>query len=450
MNVLLVNPSWGKRVDRERYNRCWPPLDLLYTASGLRESGLNVDFCDARASGVSPEEVSLRARSADAVVMTTSPLDRWQCPNLDLQPLVRFTSLIPSEKLILYGVHGSLFPESLRRLTGAGTIVCGEPEETIPHLCRAMHEGVKAHGPTDSLRVSRNGKPRPGSAGSPVDLASLPLPAYDLTRPDLYDYELLGRRIAVLETSRGCPHACSYCLKTMYGSRVREKPLNRVSREVEIVRGMGYRFIYFIDLELCLNRERVLKLCGIMMGFPLQWCCQARIDHVDPELLGEMANSGCRLIHYGIEAARESTRRAIGKGVSLSQIENAIAWTKSAGIATAGFFLLGFPWETPKDWTETEKLAKKLNLTYASFHPVTPYPGTPLGASLSREGPWWENDCPSSVPAGRLARTYMRYYFRPAHLAELLRNGPRRPAVFRLFFDFLRGLFTHRSRHAAN
>ncbi len=441
MRVLLVNPSWGKRVDRRRHNRCWPPLDLLYIAAGLREEGFEVSLCDARASGASPMEVSSQAQSADIVVMSTSPLDRWQCPNLDMEPLLRFTTLIPPEKLILCGVHGTLFPESVLNLTGAGVVVRGEPEETIPAVCRAMASKQDSYTRLNSISFAQNGKTVHNPPASPVDIASLPLPAYDLTQPGLYEYEPLGRRMAVLETSRGCPHSCTYCLKTMYGSGVRRKPLDRVGKEMESIHESGYRFVYFMDLELCLNRQRVLDLCRITRRFPLVWCCQTRVDHVDPELLEAMAGSGCRLIHYGIEAGGSDTRDAVRKGISRSQIEDAIRWTKSAGIATAGFFLLGFPWETPADWTATEKLARKLNLTYASFHSVTPYPGTELGTTLSCDSPWWEHAYRSHVPAGRLVRIYMRYYFRLSYIAEFLRHGPRRIGVFRLFLDYLKGFF---------
>lgn len=437
MKILLINPSWGNRFQGQRFNRSWPPLDLLYTAARLRASGFEVELIDARAAGLRPDAAHLP--STDLVVVSTSPLDRWQCPNIDLEPLLEWTRLIEPEKLIIYGIHGTLFPESLLDLTGAGAVVRGEPEDTVPALCLAMArpgsslEALPSISYRDGARIVHN-PPAP-----PVDLSTLPLPAYDLADPRGYRYELLGGRMALLETARGCPHSCTFCLKTMYGDKVRKKPTARVAEEVDLVRSAGYRHVYFIDLEFCLDRRRALELCAVMRDAGLDWCCQTRVDDVDPELLREMAASGCRLIHYGVESGAPGTPIRTEKRISFSQTEKAIHWAKSAGIGTAAFFLLGFSWETPRDWLETERFARKLNPTYASFHRVTPYAGTRLGGAARSTRPWWEMAPELSIPDSRLRRIYLRYYLRSAYIVELLRNGTNLLSAAGLFLDFLRG-----------
>ncbi|MFP5212149.1 MAG: B12-binding domain-containing radical SAM protein, partial [Acidobacteriota bacterium] len=401
MRVLLINPSWGGRVQGRRYNRAWPPLDLLNTAALLREDGFDVSLRDSRATGVLPEDISEEIAGVDRVLLTTSPLDRWQCPNLDLAPLMEWTNAIPAEKLILCGAHGTIFPEAIMQTTGAGLVLRGEPEASAPALLRSLRRGESLLlADVSSLSYVWEGRILHKDDAQPVDLSALPLPAYDLTDPARYGYELLGQRLAVLETSRGCPHRCIYCLKAMYGPSVRMKPTAQVVREIEQVAELGYRHVYFIDLEFCMNRDRVLEICRAMMKHRLEWCCQTRADSVDPKLLGEMASAGCRLIHYGIESGGQNGRDRIQKRLSDRRIEEALRWTRAAGMATAGFFLFGFPWETPSDWSHTEALAKQLNPTYASFHLVTPYPGTELAVATGNERPWWET-APSSKRVGR-------------------------------------------------
>lgn len=432
MRVLLFNPSWGGKVHAQRYNRCWPPLDLLNAASILRSAGFETAFRDARASIVTPEEFSEDVRLADRVLISTSPLDRWQCPNIDLKPLLSWTQLAPPGKLILCGVHGTLFPEDMLKSTDARVVIRGEPEATVLTLFRALAAGEEHLSEVPSISYFENDGIRRNASAPPCDLTTLPIPAYDLVDPDRYEYELMGRRMAVLETARGCPYRCTYCLKTMYGGSVRFKTPDQVEREVEEIVRLGYRHIYFIDLEFTVDGRRSLEICRIMKRFPVEWCCQTRVDAVDPELLKEMASSGCRLIHYGLESGEAETLHRIGKGISEEQMERAVRWTKAASIATAGFFLLGFPWETSRAWMETERLARRLNLTYASFHFPTAYAGTEFGA------PWWKRNGVAPPLRPSLPRTYMRYCLRPAYVKEFLRNGRNPLAAMELLFNFLR------------
>jgi len=425
----------------QRYNRCWPPLDMLNLAAILQNNGHVVVFHDARADELSPNRLYRLTAAADRVVVNTSPLDRWQCPNLDLTHLVRLTRSIPREKLILCGVHGTLFPSRMAELTGAGVIMSGEPEVSGPALFSALDQKSPLSG-VPGIHWTEGGKLQSGPPAPLADLCAMPLPAYSLVRPEMYEYELLGKKLAVLETARGCPNRCAFCLKTMYGSRVRMKDPLQVASELELVLSLGFENVCFIDLEFTMLRERTLELCEILRKYGLRWCCQTRIDAVDAHLLRQMRKSGCSLIHYGIESGIERTRELVGKPLSNAQIERAVLETRQAGIAAAGFFLFGFPWETASDRRETGRFARRLPLSYASFHRVTPYPGTPLGKALEHE-PWWVSGSTEAAGNGPdLTREFLKFYMRPAYLLDVFRSGANPAASFRLFAGFLSGMLS--------
>ena len=425
----------------QRYNRRWPPLDMLNLAAILQNHGHFVVLHDARAVGLSPERLSRLTADADRVVVDTSPLDRWQCPNLDLTHLVRLTRSIPAEKLILCGVHGTLFPSRMTELTGARIIMSGEPEVSGPALFNALDRKSPLSG-VPGIHWTEGGKIQSGPPAPLADLCAMPLPAYSLVRPEMYEYELLGKKLAVLETARGCPNRCAFCLKTMYGSRVRLKDPLQVASELELVLSLGFETVYFIDLEFTMLRERTLELCEILRKYGLRWCCQTRIDAVDAHLLRQMRKSGCSLIHYGIESGMEKTRELAGKPLSNARIERVILETRQAGIAAAGFFLFGFPWETASDWRETGRFARRLPLSYASFHRVTPYPGTSLGKAFEHE-PWWVSGWTGAACGGPdLTREFLKFYLRPAYLLDAFRSGADPAPSFRLFAGFLSGMLS--------
>jgi radical SAM superfamily enzyme YgiQ (UPF0313 family) len=318
-------------------------------------------------------------------------------------------------------------------------LVSGEPEVGVPALIEALQRDYDL-AEVPSLTYRERDGVRSNPAGQPLDLRSLPVPAYDLVAPQSYEYEVLGKPFAVLETSRGCPHHCSYCLKTMYGPTLRFKEKTQFEADLEEVARLGFRSVYFIDLEFATHPDRVVELCRVLRNYPLSWCCQTRVDSVTRSVLREMRRAGCRLIHYGIESGMASLRRRVRKGLRQRTIEQAVSWARNEGMATAGFFLIGLPGETADARRQTEALAWRLNLTYASFHMAVPYAGTELGRIEGCDGPWWENPNLWSNQRRLLAKAYLRYCLRPAYWSEYLQRGRHPWSALRLFLQFIRDL----------
>jgi radical SAM superfamily enzyme YgiQ (UPF0313 family) len=331
--------------------------------------------------------------------------------------------------------------------TGARAVIIGEPEEallallthedwsTIPGI--AFREDATIHQTGDRL---------------PTNLGNLPHPAFHLINPSNYSYELLGSPFTLLESSRGCPYGCSFCLKTMYGHGVRYKPIDQVIKEVEeAVTIYGFRYGYFIDLEFTANREHVMEMCDrlIAMNTHFSWCCQARADAVDAELLRRMKQAGCCLIHFGVESGSSRILRHIKKGIDRDAILEGIRLTHEAGIATACFFMLGFPGETRAEMGKTVSFAKELNPTYASFHAITPYPDTTFGDlgspshDTSGQDIFFPTHCEgqSTVFLDKMIRrAYLSYYMDPASIVSRLSHGDPLSLLrqFKLFAGFLR------------
>ena len=445
MNVLFVNPSWDGLVSKRgrRYNRAWPPLDLLYGAALAEAEGAEVRLLDARAEPASPEEVGRAGAWADLVVLTSSPLDRWQCPNLDLDRFRDFLAPLPKDRLYVTGVHGTAYPEQMLEISGGRGVLRGDPEFGIRDLVRGRAPAdIPGLGWMDGTRVVKN---RDAEA---VEMDDLPTPAYRLLDPNRYGYELLGECFTLLEASRGCPFSCAYCSLLMYGRRVRFRSPQKVADDVAaaIEKG-GARCGYFIDLEFTVNRKWVLAVSAELerRRFDFPWCVQTRADTVDREMLGAMRRAGCRLIHFGVETGSPEVMKAIDKRMDLEEVVQAIRWTKEVGIESACFFMVGMPGETETQMEETIRFSQRLNPTYASFHVATPYPGAPwYPSSGAPPGLPYAESFPGALPKPILTRMARRgtrrFYLRPAYIASRVRRGnPRSWArQARLFMSFAR------------
>jgi anaerobic magnesium-protoporphyrin IX monomethyl ester cyclase len=447
-HILLINPGWGALISRKgrRFNRAWPPLSILICAALLEREGFQVRIIDGRVEPDWGKKLERLLPESDWVGLTSSPLDRWQCPNLEVDYFVDLAASIPSEKLILMGVHGSLFPKVLLNRTGARVVILGEPEQTLLALL-TQKDWRNIHGIVfrEENEVYHTGPPLP------TDIGDLPIPAFHLINPSHYFYELMGRPFALFETSRGCPYECTFCLKAMYGSGVRFKPISHLIEELDrAVTSSGFRYGYFIDLEFTIDRERSMEICDQLVdrNYPFGWCCQTRADSVDAALLKRMKEAGCKLIHFGVESGSARILKDVKKKTDRDTMKRGIRLTQKAGIDTACFFLFGFPGESPAETEETLRFALDLNSTYASFHVITPYPGTSIGSPVppSTESAHGDMNFPAYCEEHdpfflnkMVRKAYVSYYFRAPYLLSRLniRNITLLFHQLRLFTGFI-------------
>ena len=448
MKVLLLKPCWPYPISPEEstYNRIWPPLSLAYSASLLEETGVSVEILDAHAERLEGNRMARRMEGFDKIFITSSDLDRWLCPNLNLTPVVEAAAAASRfcPEVFLMGQHGTVNPEGMLRLTQVKGVIRGEPEFTVRDLCLTDHlESV----PGISYRSNGSIRTNPPRPLTPLD--RLPLPALHRLPLKRYLYELLGDRFMLLETARGCPFHCTFCAKDpMYGPGLRRRPLEQVLKEIDAaVIDHGIRSIYFFDLEFLVDKRYVAQLCDALVQrrTPIRWCCQTRVTDVQEEILLKMKQAGCRLIHFGVESASPRILKGIRKEASPADAQRAVRLTRRAGIDSLCFFMLGFGGEHPQEMEETIRFAGQLNPTYASFHVVSPHDAIEPSSDGARGVLALPRHDASFDPASkrRIRRAVWKFYLNPARLFRrlLFGLGDWRMALaqWRLFQGVLRG-----------
>lgn len=260
MKVLFINPGWDSLVSAKgsRFNRPWPPLDLLNCAALLEKDGFEVELLDARASPLHRKQIAQRATRFDKCFITSSPIDRWQCPNIDLYPFLELVSLLPKEGLYVMGVHGTVYPDEMLEQTKAVAVIRGEPEFTVLDIARG-NSLKDIHG----ISFKESGSIIHNTDRAFLSLNDLPVPSFHLLDIRKYRYELLGNRLILFEGSRGCPYPCIFCQKTLYGTQFRTKSPEKLADEIIYgVKKFQARSAYFIDLEFTLRRDFIVELCN--------------------------------------------------------------------------------------------------------------------------------------------------------------------------------------------
>ncbi len=269
------------------------------------------------------------------------------------------------------------------------------------------------------ITFESDGKVASNENREPLDMTILPVPAYHLLDMSKYYYEVLGENFALFEGSRGCPYQCLFCLKEMFGRVVRKKTAEQVIKEVdEAITNHGVKSAQFIDLEYTLNKDVYHKVCDhlIKKNYDFKWCCQARADNLDEELLVKMKKAGCKIILCGIETGSDKTMISIRKGLSLEKVKKGIGTAKKVGIDTVCFFMFGFPGETKEDMMQTIRFAKELDPTYVSFHDLIPFRTTDMFK--------YRDSLDNKKLAQKMRRLgYMHFYLRPSYIFSRLSKG---------------------------
>lgn len=371
MRVLLVNPPITHMVkfgissfmDNILKDNPMPPLGLMYLASYIESKGHEVKILD-----MVLELIDLRTKikeyKPDLIGITCTTLTFY-----DALHVAKFIKHIDGTPIVIGGAHCNIYPEETASFDCFDYIVQGDGEFVLEDILDTRCSHIPE---TKTI----------------IDLDNLPFPARHLI--DITKYHSVrdkGRLITTMITSRGCPYHCKFCYQPQ-GNKWRARSAENVVAEIEEIIKLGIHEIEIYDDTFTYNRERVVKICDLILskGLKVNWAIRTRVDRVDKGMLSIMKLAGCKRVNYGIESVNNDTLKALGKGTMLSQEIQAIEWTKEVGIEIQAYFMIGNPNETPEQLFETINFANKYIPDYAYYSITTPTPGSELYLQGLREG----------------------------------------------------------------
>ncbi|MDD5730727.1 MAG: radical SAM protein [Candidatus Omnitrophica bacterium] len=449
--ILLINPPLPKNELYARGAKATasiiPPLGLASIAAVLEKEGNYVEIIDGIVSPLSLEEIAAHAKKFDFLGITVNTALFKRC--IELIKAVKDRD--PGKIIIAGGPHASVLPFSLLS-KGVDYVVAGEGERTIKELTDALkREDFPALEKIKGIAFMKNGKMVLTEKRPLIEnLDDLPMPARHLLPMHLYktsEARAYRNPCHSLVVSRGCPGTCSFCIKGIFGTKVRYRSPQRIVEEMLILQDKyGAREIAFLDDNFTTKKDIVLEVCRLILASNLHipWSCEARIDSIDEEMLKMLKIAGCNFVAYGIESGSDEMLKKINKRITTSLIERTVKLTRKAGIPTRGYFILGFVGETEEQMFQTIKFSERLNLDVATFSLLIPFPGTADYERAQKEGGTFDPEffykknipefnfldepvySPRNISASRLLEihktAYRKFYFRPSFiLREILR-----------------------------
>ena len=325
MKYALVNPHWS--FEGSTYFGCPDPhfpLELLSARELLRTAGHHVLLVDAFMEQLTPEQTAERLDEfgEDFLVIPTAPSYLfWRCPQPELRVPRHWIDALRSNrqhtsKTVVIGPHGSVTPQATMHKTDADVVLRGEPDQTLPQLADTPWEMIpgccwrddqgrfrmtQGLGATDMRAVTR------------LDYSDYPVERHahkhHIFPGNGADHLTVG---AEVEFARGCPYACTFCNKTLFRNKFRERDLSEVIAEIDQLIARGVNYIYFID-EIFGVGKQVRVLLQELAKRPVSIGFQTRIDLWDEEGLDLLARAHCVSFECGIESITDEGRHALNK-----------------------------------------------------------------------------------------------------------------------------------------
>jgi radical SAM superfamily enzyme YgiQ (UPF0313 family) len=319
----------------------------------------------------------------------------------------------------LGGLHVTALPAEAA--AHADTIFLGPGEDSFPRFLRDFHAG----------------QPQARYTAPPVrSLDCLPPIRRDLIKRHLY---LVPNSLVV---SRGCPHRCDFCYKEAFFQGGTSFYVQRVDAALAEIERLPGRQLYFLDDHLFGDRRFAGMLFDGMRGMGRVWQAAGTVPSVlAPGLLEKAAAAGLRSLFVGFENLDPANLRDHHKTQNLGRDYGAaIRRLHANGVMVNGSFVFGMDSDGPDVFPRTVQWAVAQGIETATFHILTPYPGTALHDRIVREGRllhrnWDLYDTrhavhqPARMSTAQLEAGYWRAYQDFYSWPNLVRGAATKPAL---------------------
>jgi radical SAM superfamily enzyme YgiQ (UPF0313 family) len=416
MKVLVLNPFYGEDFCRsarwaaKSRGRVQRHPDWLLTAVAVLErGGHEVVFTDAAALNLDLGHVTAIAaefRPGLAVVHTTTPSIY---SDIEHAKAVKETC---GCRTVLVGPHVTALPGETLAVAGGAVdfIARGEYDYILLDLADGKDPAA-----IPGLSYLKDGKAVNNPYGTPVDVNTLPFPAWRHIRPEWYKDVAKRFPFLTLLSGRGCLGRCTFCRDTtesMHGRHMRMRSPAAIADEMEYDLKLfpQLREIMFETDTLTGSAAYMRSVCEEILkrGLKVTWSCNTRVD-MDLSLLPLMKKAGCRMLMVGFEFGTQQALDAVKKGITLEQSRRFAAEASRLGFTLHGCFMIGAPGETKASAAATIAFAKSLPLDTAQFSGICVYPGTELYDWAKEKGYLVPKDWREWVSPGREQVTLLSY-----------------------------------------
>ncbi|AFZ00929.1 photosystem II high light acclimation radical SAM protein [Calothrix sp. PCC 6303] len=280
--------------------------------------------------------IKLRGALGGLRIFTAYYVELWRNLGLIKRGLKRAQSYHQEARVIVGGGAVSVFYEQLGKSLPTGTVVSvGEGETLLTKILGGQEFRdercyvVGEDRPRDRL-IHEQPTPLEKSACNYDYIETIWSEfSYYLQEKDFY----IG-----VQTKRGCPHNCCYCVYTVVeGKQVRINPSDEVVNEIRQLYNRGVRNFWFTDAQFIPAKKFIDDAIELLKKIvdsgmtDIKWAAYIRADNLNPELCDLMVKTGMNYFEIGITSGSQELVRKMRMGYNLRVVLQNCRDLKAAG-----------------------------------------------------------------------------------------------------------------------
>ncbi|OCS87501.1 B12-binding domain-containing radical SAM protein [Caryophanon tenue] len=240
-------------------------------------------------------------------------------------------TVLPEVKIIVGGPEVSYdVHDWLKKIPEVDFIVMGEGEVSIVELIEHI-DGKRELADVRGICYSEDGKMRIHAQPPKVDLRELPSP-FRFEE----DKKELGKRIQYIETSRGCPFSCQFCLSSIEVG-VRYFNREKIKEDIRYLMNNGARTIKFVDRTFNISRSYAMEMFQFLIdehqpGVVFQF--EITADIMRPEViqfLNDNAPKGLFRFEIGVQSTNDLTNELVKRRQNFQKLMRTVTMVKEGG-----------------------------------------------------------------------------------------------------------------------
>jgi anaerobic magnesium-protoporphyrin IX monomethyl ester cyclase len=382
------------------------PLGILYICSHLRSKGFDVEVFDTTFSNLADLTDRLQTETPSVLGVYANLMTRKK-----VVEIIRIARDF-GWKIIVGGPEpGAYVREYLDN--GADVVVLGEGEITMEELLPALKEGSSTSlAKVNGIAFLEDGQLHQTAPRTQIpDLDVQPWPARDAIDVGRYVKtwrDAHGKGSLSFITARGCPYKCRWCSHQVFGmTHRRRKPLAVVDEVEWLLSEYHPDMVWIADDVFTIHHGWLRQYTAEMRrrGLRIPFECISRADRLNDEVADLLAELGCFRVWIGSESGSQRILDAMDRGVTVAQVQSAVAACKTRGIQTGMFLMWGYEGEELQDIEETIEHVKRSDPDIFFTTVAYPIKGTPyhgrVADSLVHLKPWNESSDREIVMRGR-------------------------------------------------
>jgi putative variant cofactor biosynthesis B12-binding/radical SAM domain protein 1 len=378
------------------------PIGIVSLAGRVAENGHTVALLDMNMAadpfgslkeyllGFRPDLVGLSLRNVDPLGNRTSSL----IPSF-IVAVRMVAALVPRAWIVSGGAGFSLFPERImRELPEIDYGFPGEAESSFPSLVSSLEKQQAPKrpltGPDPIVRIV------PPSSG--LDLFRYDPPARHLLDPA--PYLSVNSYVAPIgiETKRGCPYHCAYCVyPKLQGSRLRVRPPVSVVDEMELLsKEHSVSSFHFTDpvLNIPDGHLEEISLEILRRKLKLRWSGFMREDHLNEKNIALFEKAGCECFFFSADGLCREALDVLNKGLEEGDVLKAAKLASASDVISVYHFMVNVPGESEKTVAKGMALLDRIydlhgpkrNLGTVVLNNIRILPGTIIEKIAREEG----------------------------------------------------------------